>query len=69
MNASEILNYVIAALLAYIGFNGKQLINRIDKFEKKAEDIMISSVGDKKDIEILRRDVDDHEVRITQLEK
>lgn len=65
----EIIGILITIIAGYIGWNGKRLIDRIDRFEKIVQDMIIANVGDKKDIDFLRRDVDDHEVRITNLEK
>lgn len=65
----EIIGILITIIAGYIGWNGKRLIDRIDRFEKIVQDMIISNVGDKKDIDFLRRDVDNHEVRITNLEK
>jgi hypothetical protein len=69
MNATELIGVLISGLLAVIGYNGQRLINRMDRFEKKIQDIIIANVTDKKDIEVLRKDVDDHELRITDLER
>ena len=69
MNAPEFIGVLMSGLLAVIGYNGQRLINRMDRFEKKIQDIIIANVTDKKDIEILRKDVDDHEHRITDLER
>jgi hypothetical protein len=69
MNATELIGILISGLLAVIGYNGQRLIGRMDRFEKKIQDIIIANVTDKKDIEVLRRDVDDHEARITNLER
>lgn len=69
MNATELIGVLISGLLAVIGYNGQRLINRMDRFEKKIQDLFIANVTDKKDIEVLRKDVDDHEVRITNLER
>ena len=69
MNATEFIGVLISGLLAVIGYNGQRLINRMDRFEKKIQDLIITNVTDKKDIEILRKDVDDHEYRISNLER
>ena len=69
MNATEMIGILISGLLAVIGYNGQRLINRMDRFEKKIQDLIIANVTDKKDIEVLRKDVDDHELRITNLER
>jgi hypothetical protein len=69
MNATEFIGVLMSGLLAVIGYNGQRLINRMDRFEKKIQDIIIANVTDKKDIEILRKDVDDHEYRISNLER
>lgn len=65
----EIIGVLITVIAGYIGWNGKRLIDRIDRFEKIVYDLIIQNVTDKKDIEVLRKDVDDHEVRITNLER
>jgi hypothetical protein len=69
MNATEFIGVLMSGLLAVIGYNGQRLINRMDRFEKKIQDIIIANVTDKIDIEVLRKDVDDHELRITDLER
>jgi hypothetical protein len=69
MNATEFIGVLMSGLLAVIGYNGQRLINRMDRFEKKIQDIIIANVTDKKDIEVLRKDVDDHEHRISNLER
>lgn len=69
MNATEFIGILISVLLAVIGYNGQRLINRMDRFEKKIQELIIANVTDKKDIEVLRKDVDHHEVRITNLER
>jgi hypothetical protein len=65
----EIIGILITLIAGYIGWNGKRLIDRIDRFERIVQDLIVANVGDKKDIDFLRRDVDNHEVRITNLEK
>jgi len=69
MNATELIGILISVLLGIIGYNGQRLINRMDRFEKKIQELIIANVTDKKDIEVLRKDVDEHEVRITNLER
>lgn len=69
MESIEILGYVITMLLGYVGYNGQQLIKKMERFERKMEEVIIASIGDRKDIDVLRRDVDNHDVRITKLEK
>tara|TARA_R110000868_G_scaffold401604_1_gene677199 strand:- start:8 stop:217 length:210 start_codon:yes stop_codon:yes gene_type:complete len=68
MNATEMIGVLMSGLLAVIGYNGQRLINRMDRFEKKIQDLIITNVTDKRDIEELRRDVDNHDVRISNLE-
>jgi hypothetical protein len=45
------------------------MIDKIDIFEKRMSDILISDMANKKDIEVLKTDVKDHEVRISKLEQ
>ena len=66
---TEIIGGLATLLISYIAYNGKRLIDKFDRFEKTIQDITMDNISHKKDIEVLRRDVDDHEVRITQLEK
>jgi hypothetical protein len=43
-------------------------LKKIDRFEKKIEQILLSDVAINKDIEVMKTDIVDHEVRITNLE-
>ena len=66
---NEFIGVAITLIATYIGWNGKRLVDKMDSLEKTIHDIIISNFGNAKDIDVLRRDVDDHEIRITQLEK
>ena len=69
MTPQELTNILIGLLIAIIGYIGKMLIGKIDKFEQTAQGILLSDVSNKKDIERLKDDITDHEVRIVRLEK
>ena len=68
MTQVYITNLLIGLLIGLIGYIGKMLINKIDKFESTIQNILINDVADKKDIESIKEDVKDHEIRITNLE-
>ena len=69
MTSQELTNVLIGIVIAIIGYIGQMLIKKIDKFEQTVQNILLSDVSNKKDIERLKDDVSDHEVRIVRLEK
>ena len=69
MTSQELTNVLIGIVIAIIGYIGQMLIKKIDKFEQTVQGILMSDVSNKKDIERLKDDVSDHEVRIVRLEK
>lgn len=69
MTPQELTNVLIGAVIAIIGYIGQMLIKKIDKFEQTVQGILMSDVSNKKDIERLKDDMSDHEVRIVKLEK
>jgi cell division protein FtsB len=64
-----ITNVLIGIVIALIGFLGKELVKRLDRFEKIVQGILMSDVAVSKDLEKLKEDVKDHEDRISKLEK
>jgi hypothetical protein len=68
MDASQLTNVLITIVIGLITYVSKRMIDRLDKFEKTVQDILISDVINKKDIETLKSDVEDHEIRISKLE-
>jgi hypothetical protein len=58
----------MTGILAMIGFVSNIFIKKLDRFEKKMEQILMSDVAINKDIEVIKDDIVDHEVRITNLE-
>ena len=69
MQSVDLTNILIVALIGIIGFIGKKMISKIDRFEKVVQEILLNDVADRKDIEYMKDSLDNHEVRITQLEK
>jgi hypothetical protein len=69
MTTAMITNVLIAIVIALIGFVSKELVKRLDRFEKIVQGILMSDVAVSKDLEQLKEDVKDHENRISQLEK
>jgi len=69
MTQAMLTNVLIGLLITLISFLGKRLVDKLDDFEKAVQNILISDVEVKKDIEVIKEDIVDHEVRITKLEK
>jgi hypothetical protein len=68
MDNAQLTNVLMTGILAMIGFVSNIFIKKMDRFEKKMEEILMSNVGINKDIEVMKTDIVDHEVRITNLE-
>jgi len=68
MDNAQLTNVLMTGILAMIGFVSNIFIKKMDRFEKKMEEILMSNVSINKDIEVIKKDVDNHEVRITSLE-
>ena len=56
-------------LITLLGFIGKVFYEKIETVLKRIEEILLSDLSQKKDIEQLQDDREDHEKRITYLEK
>jgi hypothetical protein len=68
MTTAMITNYLMMAIFSLIAFVSNIFIKKMDRFEKKIEQILLSDVAINKDIEVIKSDIDNHEVRITNLE-
>jgi len=68
MSNGELTNLLIGVVIGLIVFVAKLFISRLDKFEKIVQSILLSDVGFKKDIEVIKDDLKDHEIRIQKLE-
>jgi hypothetical protein len=68
MTPQELTNWLILIVIGIVGYLGQTFIQRLDRFEKKVENILLDNVIHSKDIERLNADVEDHEKRITKLE-
>lgn len=68
MTSVAITNILIGVVIGLISWLANRLIMKLDKFEKTVENILISDVSNKKDIEVIKADVQDHEIRISKLE-
>jgi hypothetical protein len=44
------------------------MIDKMDAFEQKLSDILMSDVANKKDIEAIKSNINDHETRLQKLE-
>lgn len=69
MSAVALTNLLIGLVIGLISFVSKRLIDKIDSFEKSVQSILMNDVAVKKDIEKIKEDVVDHEIRISNLEK
>lgn len=69
MTTTMITNFLMMAIFSLVAFVSNIFLRKIDRFEKKIEQILMSDVAINKDIEVLKSDVDNHETRITNLEK
>jgi hypothetical protein len=68
MDNAQLTNVLMTAIFALVAFVSNIFIKKIDRFEKKIEQILLSNVAINKDIEVMKIDIVDHEVRITNLE-
>ena len=69
MSQIALTNLLIGIVIGLISFVSKRLIDKLDSFEKKVQDILMSDVANKKDIEVLKSDIKNHENRISKLEE
>lgn len=63
-----ITNFLMMAIFSLVAFVSNIFLRKMDRFEKKIEQILMSDVAINKDIEVMKSDIDNHEVRITNLE-
>lgn len=68
MTDAMLTNVLITIVIGLIAYVSKRMIDKMDSFEKKIQEILINDMADKKDIQQLQYDIEDHEVRITKLE-
>jgi hypothetical protein len=69
MTTAMMTNFLITIVIALIGYVSNQFIKRLDRFEKIVQGILMSDVAVNKDIEQIKIDINDHETRISNLEK
>jgi hypothetical protein len=69
MDNAQLTNVLMTAIFALVAFVSNIFIRKIDRFEKKIEQILLSDVAINKDIDVMKSDIDNHETRITNLEK
>jgi len=68
MKSVELTNLLIGIVIALISYVSKRMIDKMDVFEQKLSDILLSDLVNKKDIEVLKSNIDDHETRLQKLE-
>lgn len=68
MDNAQLTNVLMTCILGLIAFVSNIFIKKMDRFEKKIEQILMSDVAINKDIEVIKSDIDNHETRITNLE-
>jgi hypothetical protein len=69
MSQIALTNLLIGIVIALISFVSKRVIDKLDAFEKKVQDILISDVSNKKDIEVIKSDLKVYDKRISKLEE
>lgn len=69
MDNAQLTNVLMTAIFALVAFVSNIFIKKIDRFEKKIEQILLSDVAINKDIDVIKSDIENHETRITNLEK
>lgn len=68
MTDAMLTNVLITIVIGLIAYVSKRMIEKMDSFEKKIQEILINDMADKKDIQQLQGEIENHEVRITKLE-
>jgi hypothetical protein len=68
MTTAMITNFLMMAIFSLVAFVSNIFIKKMDRFEKKIEEILMSDVAINKDIDVIKSDIDNHEIRITNLE-
>ncbi|CAB4144145.1 hypothetical protein UFOVP462_20 [uncultured Caudovirales phage] len=68
MTTAMITNFLMMAIFSLVAFVSNIFIKKMDRFEKKIEEILMSDVAINKDIEVIKSDIDNHETRINNLE-
>lgn len=64
-----ITNILLSFLIALLSFMGKAMYDKIEKLINEIRQIMLNDVANKKDIDMLKDSVKDHEHRLINLEK
>lgn len=62
-------NLLLVTLITLLGYIGKVFYDKMEDVLRRIEQILLSDVSQKKDIEGIKEDVSNHETRITVLEK
>lgn len=68
MDNIQLTNVLMTAIFGLVAFVSNIFIKKLDRFEKKIEQILLSDVAINKDIDMIKSDVENHETRITNLE-
>lgn len=68
MTTAMITNFLMTAIFGLVAFVSNIFLRKMDRFEKKIEQILMSDVAINKDIDMIKSDVENHETRITNLE-
>jgi len=68
MDNAQLTNILMMAIFSLVAFVSNIFIKKMDRFEKKIEQILLSDVAINKDIDVMKTDIENHETRITNLE-
>jgi enoyl-[acyl-carrier-protein] reductase (NADH) len=63
-----ITDILLSFLIALLSFMGKAMYDKIEKLINEIRQIMLNDVANKKDIDMLKDTVKDHEHRLNHLE-
>ena len=69
MDNATLTNTLISILIILLGFIGGKLYMKLEQFSKVIQDILISDMGNKKDIQRIDGKLVEHEKDITELKK
>ncbi len=69
MSPESFTNALLITLITLIGFVGGTNIKKINELIKEVRALLLSDMSTRKDIDFLKRDIEDHERRISELEK
>ena len=65
MELSPLVIFLLTVLIGLVGYIGGKMYDKIDELNKNIMNIMLKDIANEKDIDELKRTVEDHEDRLT----